>query len=610
MGTNTNGRAPEISSNGQAPEVLEQSAANGSNPKSGSTLPASTPKLKDEPVENFRPMRVVVIGGGFSGILLGIRIPEWLRNIDLTIYEKNDGLGGTWYENVYPGVACDIPAPSYVYTFEPNPDWSKFYAEGAEICRYLQKVAAKYSVNRFVKLQHEVVECVWDSSKLKWKIKVKQLETGTVIQDEADFIINARGGLNHYLWPKVDGLWDFKGKVMHSAAWDQSYDFTGKRIGIIGVGSSAIQIVPKLQKITGTKITCFARSKTWISTTFGESAIQKLGLKDLDFSKETRTEFASDPDGYHKLRKTIETEGSLMQAFVEKGSAMSEMARQTFIELMRSRLKTKPELADWLIPDFAPGCRRLTPGPGYLEALCEPNVDFLHEPIKAITPTGILLASGQHIEVDAIVCATGFDAAGPPPFPIIGLNNVDLRERIGDIPEAYLSMAVDGFPNFFSMLGANSGVASGSVTRLMESLAEYILKCVRKLQKEDIGAMHVSPRSLRAWIKQVNAYFPRTVFYDNCHAWYRRGDRVTGLWPGSTLHAIETLKSPRWEDYQYEYYEGSEGASNCFGWLGNGWSTISLNGGDVSYYIEREHVDFPTAPLPEDTKRWADAPWG
>jgi hypothetical protein len=143
----------------------------------------------------------------------------------------------------------------------------------------------------------------------------------------------------------------------------------------------------------------------------------------------------------------------------------------------------------------------------------------------------------------------------------------------------------------------------------MEALAEYILKCLRKLQKEDIAAMHIMPSRLRAWVRQVNAYFPRTVFLDRCHTWYRRGERVTGLWPGSTLHAIETLKSPRWEDYEYEYHEGSGGVDDCFRWLGDGWSEISRRGGDVSYYIEPEHIDYPTAPLPETTKRWADAPW-
>jgi hypothetical protein len=298
-----------------------------------------------------------------------------------------------------------------------------------------------------------------------------------------------------------------------------------------------------------------------------------------------------------------------MHAFVEKGGPVSENARKIFTELMRSRLRKKPGLADWLIPDFAPGCRRLTPGPGYLEALSEPNVEYLREEVQVITPTGVMLSEGRHIELDVIVCATGFDAVGAPPFPVVGLNNVDMRDRFSACPEAYLSMAVDGFPNWFTMLGPNSGVPSGSLTKILEASAEYILKCLRKLQKEDIGAMHVSPSRLRAWIKQVNAYFPRTVFMDNCRALYKRGDRVTGLWPGSTLHAIETLKSPRWEDFIYEYRAETGGEENCFGWLGNGWSEISLKGGDVSYYIEPEHIDFPASPLPEDTKRWKNLSW-
>ena len=154
------------------------------------------PPLKNASVENFRKMRVIVIGAGYSGIYMGIRIPEWLRNVDLCIYEKNQGLGGTWYENKYPGCACDIPAHSYVYTFDPNPEWSSFYAGSAEIQNYLDGIAHKYSADRFVKCGHKVSGCVWDAGTSKWKVRVEDLSTGRTIDDEADIVVSATGSLN------------------------------------------------------------------------------------------------------------------------------------------------------------------------------------------------------------------------------------------------------------------------------------------------------------------------------------------------------------------------------------------------------------------------------
>lgn len=321
-------------------------------------------------------------------------------------------------------------------------------------------------------------------------------------------------------------------------------------------------------------------------------------------TKEDHEKYMSSEEDYHAFRKTIETEGNAMHPFTLKGSAMSAYAREAFTQLMRSRLAKKPEFADFLIPNFAPGCRRLTPGPGFLEALTEDNVDFVNTPIRAILPSGVLLESGKMVELDVLVCATGFNALGAPPFPVIGLDGKNMKDRFEPYPEAYMSMAVDGFPNFFTMLGPNAGVASGSLTKIIESAGDYILKCVRKLQKESIGAMHISPRRMQDWVRYVETYFQKTVFLDDCKTWYRKDNRIIGLWPGSTLHAIETLRSPRWEDYEYIYADEGDQSHNQLAWLGNGWSELQLNGGDISYYIDPENVDFPSAPLPEETKKW------
>lgn len=195
-------------------------------------------KLSNSPVDNMRPLKVIVIGAGYSGIYCGIRIPEKLRNVELVIYEKNAGVGGTWYENRYVctkyvtggcvvdffrylGCACDVPSHSYQYSFEPNRNWSNIYAPAAEIQQYLEGVAKKYSADRFIKLQHQIVGCSWDDKVAKWNVTVKNLATGETIEDQSDVLISARGNLNTPSWPEIEGFETFKGEVMHSAVWNE-----------------------------------------------------------------------------------------------------------------------------------------------------------------------------------------------------------------------------------------------------------------------------------------------------------------------------------------------------------------------------------------------------
>ncbi|OTA67145.1 flavin-binding monooxygenase [Hypoxylon sp. EC38] len=568
-------------------------------------------QLKDSPIDDHRPIKVRVIGAGYSGIYLGIRIPQRLRNVDLRIYEKEESVGGTWWVNRYPGCACDIPAHSYQYTFNPNPDWSAFYAPQREICAYLQGTAEKYGALRFVKLLHTVESCRWDDNRKKWILTVQRTDTKETFKDDADVLVAARGNLSDPAFPNIPGLESFKGEVMHSARWNENYDFKNKRIGIIGNGSSAIQIVPSLQKIEGTQLSCFVRSKTWITNPFGDNVMRKLGLdpNKLEFSPEQRREFAENPEKLFNFRKTIELDGGTIHDISIRGSAMQLGAIEAFSEAMKKRLSKKPEIAEFLIPSFGIGCRRSTPGPGYLEALVEDNVDFITDPIEAVTPTGVVLKSGRSVQLDALVCATGFNTSSAPPFPVYGRGDLSLEARFNPFPTAYLSLAVDSFPNFFMMLGPNSAIGSGSLTVILENEGDYIVKCIRKLQKEDYATMTIKPERVHDWSEYCHEYFKSTVYTDTCHSWYKSeggsGDRITGLWPGSTLHALEALRAPRWEDYDWEVIEGNGG--NRLKWLGNGWSVTHVPGkekdewgGDPAWYIEPRFVDFPLLGRPEE----------
>ncbi|KAI5865404.1 flavin-binding monooxygenase [Durotheca rogersii] len=585
------------------------------------SIQSSTPfQIKEAPIDGHRPMKVRVIGAGYSGIYLGIRIPERLRNIDLQIYEKSDAVGGTWWVNRYPGCACDIPAHSYQYSFNPNPNWSSFYAPQKEICAYLQGTAEKFGVLRFVKLLHEVKSCQWDENRKKWILTVHRTDTGETLEDDADVLISARGNLSDPAWPKIPGLDSFKGEIMHSAKWNEKYDFKNKKIGVIGNGSSAIQIVPNLQKVEGAHLSCFVRSKTWITNPFGENVMRKLGLdpNKLEFSEEQRKEFATNPEKFFDFRRIIEVDGNTIHEVSIRGSAMQLGGIAAFAAAMRARLAKKPEIADFLIPAFGIGCRRATPGPGYLEALAADNVDFVTDPIAAVTPTGVSLASGRAVALDALVCATGFNTSSAPPFEVRGRGGVTLGERFAPHPTAYLSVAVDGFPNLFLMLGPNSAIGSGSLTVILEREGDYAVKCIRKLQKEDYAAMAVKPERVRDWDAYCAEYFRRTVYTDDCHSWYKSaggdGDRIVGLWPGSTMHALEALRAPRWEDYDWESVDGP--AANRLRWLGNGWSLTHTPAqaegeylGDPAWYIHPRFLDIPLPGRPEEAEEYKALPF-
>ncbi|KAK4181198.1 hypothetical protein QBC36DRAFT_296916 [Triangularia setosa] len=599
--------------NGTNGHAVNSNGVNGTNHHEPSPF-----TLKDTPVENLRPLRVIVVGAGFSGILAAIRIPERLRNVELVVYEKADGVGGVWHANRYPGVACDVPSYSYQYTFAPNPNWSALYAPGGEIHQYLEDVATRFGAMRYIKLKHRVEGGEWDPMAKKWNVKVHNIATGETFQDSANILVTARGQLSEPSWPSIPGLDTFSGKIMHSGTWDTSYDFTNKRIGVIGNGSSAIQIIPQLQKITGTQLKCFMRSPTWISPKFGDQGMAELGFdpKATIFSEEQKSTLRSSPSLFLKFRKVFEDLGNTAQSTTILSHPDQISSQSLFHSSMTSKLSSRPDLLSLLIPTFAPGCRRVTPGPGFLESLLEPNVNVISSPISSITPTGILATSPNSSPVlhsfDAIICATGFKVGTAPPFPLLGRNSLPLTTHWSTFPSTYLSLTTTHFPNLFFLFGPNSAIGFGSLTKILESLVDYLCSYIRKLQKEDYATIEPKPERVADFEEFTKTYFQNTVYMDKCNSWYRRGDRIIGLWPGSTLHALEALRAPRWEDYHYETI-----GENRLGWLGNGWSVTQMkngeekhgSGGDPSWYLNNDEVEVPVEERPEENERWGRRPW-
>ncbi|KZT37069.1 FAD/NAD(P)-binding domain-containing protein [Sistotremastrum suecicum HHB10207 ss-3] len=566
-------------------------------------------------------MKIVVIGAGFSGIIAAIRIPQRVKNVELTIYDKESGIGGTWFTNKYPGLACDIPAHCYQLTFEPNPNWSAFYAPGPEILQYLQSIVQKYKLLKYIKLRHELTGARYNSQLGKWELELLNRGTGERVVDSADLVLSSTGSLSRWRWPDIEGLGTFRGEggLLHSAEWESDLGLDAqdpnaknpngkeggegkwkdKKVAVIGVGSSAIQIVPALQKRCG-KVVNFVRGQTWIATPMASAQLLQRNPNgdNHTFTEEEKARFVNDPEYYRAFRKELEVELNSVHGATQKDHPMQLGAVKAFREMMQKKLEKKPWIADSIIPDFPVACRRLTPGPGYLEALVEPNVDFVNTPIKRITEKGIETSDGKEYEFDVIVCATGFDTSFKPPYPVLGRSSLSLSSHFTPHPRTYLSITTDSFPSLFFTLGPSSAVGSGSLLCIIERQVDYFVKVVLKVQRERIKSVEVRKEAVDDFEEYLEAYFPQTVYSQKCRSWYKMGQeegRVSALWPGSCLHAVRALAEPRWEDYQYEYLDedvGKDGRVNRFKWLGDGWTVNERSGeGDRAWYLE--DVDYP-----------------
>jgi hypothetical protein len=373
----------------------------------------------------------------------------------------------------------------------------------------------------------------------------------------------------------------------------------GKRIAVIGAGSSGIQIVPALlDKVDG--MDHYVRGKTWISNQHGgERLVARTNGKGGNFSynDDEKKAWQTDVASYIEYRKELELEMQTLYAKSQRGSELQLSARAQYQADMKRRLKDKPELLEDLLPDFPPLCKRLTPGPGYLEALISPKVNVITTRIEGVDETGIMTSCGTHRPVDVIVCATGFETNPGGGFPIIGRHDVNLREKYSQRPETYLGLSTNGFPNFFQSLGPNSFQGAGNLLITMEQVHTYVAEILSRMSYDNIGLVEPKESQVKKFTRFCDKYFERTVYSAECTSWYksappgaspdeRKKGRVTALWPGSSLHALKALRKVRWEDYNLHPYDGNE-----FGWFGNGWildeKKQRIDGGALTFYLER-----------------------
>ena len=357
----------------------------------------------------------------------------------------------------------------------------------------------------------------------------------------------------------------------------------------------------------------YVRGRTWIASTFGQEEVRARnnGLDgNFSYDKEEKEAWRKDRASYVKYRKALEQGMQGGYAVTHIGSDAQNGARAEFDREMRKKLLKKPEIAEHMLPDFPPLCKRLTPGPGYLEALTADNVDVIASPMSHIDATGIVSTDGKHRPVDAIICATGFDTSYQGRFPVYGRGGLNMQDLYKSRPETYLSVSTSGFPNFFQSLGPNSGLGNGNLLIIIESIAQYVGQCLQKLATQNVRTLEPKQKCADSFTSYCEAYFKRTVFSAECGSWYkssppgaspeeRKKGRVTALWPGSSLHAVKALEKVRFEDFDVEYLEPNE-----FGWFGDGW-TVAERVGDaegLTYYLNgtrftHENLEGQAKPL-------------
>ncbi|KAF2179966.1 FAD/NAD(P)-binding domain-containing protein [Zopfia rhizophila CBS 207.26] len=534
---------------------------------------AAAYQVNEAPCFSPKKLRVACIGAGFSGIYMAMRLgtQACLENVDFQCYEKNENVGGTWFENRYPGCACDVPSHVYCYTFAPNPRWSNYFSSWNEIGKYLEDVSEKYHCSRFIKLRHKVESAVWNEESAKWDLTIMN-DQASSFRDSCDVLLNGAGILNNWKWPSIKGLEIFKGATVHSAAWPKDLKISDQRIAVIGSGSSAIQIIPSIQPIAK-RVDAYLRSRTWIQPKELDPLVAERRANGLSYEYTTAEKAAfENPQTLLEYRKKLESNFNSLYNALLKSSETQKGARIAFREDMEKKLSRKPELIEKLIPDWEVGCRRLTPGLGYLEALCEDNVDVVANiEIAEVTETGITDANGVHREVDVLVCATGFDVSFKPHFGLVGRGGRDLSKDVawGENPQAYLTLAIPDFPNYFVFNGPNACVGNGSLIPVIETAGEYMIKAISRIQQHGARSLEVQREAVADLTEHIDVYMPRTVWSGNCRSWYKNGTvdgRVTAIWPGSSLHFMDVLKNPRWEDFKWTYDSG-----NRFSFLGNGY---------------------------------------
>lgn len=457
---------------------------------------------------------VLIIGAGFSGVCAGIK----LREADITnfrIYDKAEGIGGTWFMNTYPGAACDIQSHFYSYSFEPNPNWSRLYAPQPEIQAYIEHCANKYGVSKHIRLNRKITSVIYDDADAMWETTFSD---GEVVRSR--FVINGSGGLHEPSYAPFKGDSDYEGVRMHTARWDHDFDPEGKRIAVIGSAASAIQAVPQLAKVAA-KVSLYQRTPNYIAPRL-----------DFSYTSAQVEAYRADPALIKTDRDDMYWDRENRLYPIVKNEAVRRAAAEDIKAFMRSQV-TKTEYHDALMPDYELGCKRILISDDFLPSLNRENVALVTSPIAEMTRTGIMTEDGTSEDFDAIIYATGFDVQGHQfSMDIRGEGGLPLAEWWQDGSEAYRATLIPNFPNYFLVTGPNAGVGTTSIVHLIEQSVGWILQAI-KMAGADLS-IGVSNEVTRKYNEGLQKELAQTVWASGCKSWYLTDDgRIETLFPGN-----------------------------------------------------------------------------
>ncbi|TPX32886.1 hypothetical protein SmJEL517_g04092 [Synchytrium microbalum] len=473
----------------------------------------------------------------WSGINVAVQLQK-IGFTNFTLYEKNPHLGGTWFENRYPGCACDVPSHLYNFSYERNPDWSSTYSSWDEILQYTIKVATKYNVIPFIKVNHKVIGATWNESTGTYRVEIDN--NGTIVTDTCNALILGTGALNSPRIPDVPGADTFP-VTLHTGRWDPNVKLEGKRVGVIGNGASGIQLIPQIVPKVG-NLDFFMRTPPWIL----DYAISGK------YTDEEKRKFREEPGVLDKYQEGLWND--LMKAWplFLTGSRMQNRIRQRSLAKLEAEVKD-PVLRKKLTPNFAVGCRRLTMSATFLSAVQQPNVSVITDTIERVTPEGIVLKTGELRKLDVLIYATGFVTDFKPRFPIIGRGGKSIAEEFADDAEGYLGVVTKTFPNMFFMMGVNAPWSFGSAPPAIEAVTMYVVQTIQFMMKNRVKSVEVKESVQRKWNDDALSFFPTTVWSLACGNWYKsKNGRFTAIWPGTWEEFIKAMEAPNINDFNIE----------------------------------------------------------
>jgi cation diffusion facilitator CzcD-associated flavoprotein CzcO len=461
--------------------------------------------------------QVAIIGSGFAGV--GVAVALKREGIDFVILERRRDLGGTWWDNAYPGCRCDVPSHLYSFSFAPNPEWSHTYSAQPEIWAYLRKVAEDYDIVRHIRFGHEVTDARWDDAGKCWRIETPHG------QWTANVLIAANGALSEPSFPDIPGLDGFEGTTFHSATWNREHDLAGERVAVLGTGASSIQLVPQIQPLVG-RLHVFQRTAPWV-----------LPHTDRPVRPIERALFRRIPLAQRAVRTGVYWSRELVAI------ALTKFPRLTagIGRLGRGHLEKQvsdPDLRQKLTPDYDPGCKRLLLSNDYYPSLTASNVEVVTDAIREVRPHSIITADGTERPVDTIIFGTGFRVTNNPiAGRICGRVGTSLAEGWAATGmRAYRGTTVPDFPNFFLIAGPNTGIGHTSLVFMIEAQIRYVVDCLRMMAARRLATVEVRRPPFEAFNDRLQEKMKRTVWSNGgCVSWYLDDHgRNSTLWPDFT----------------------------------------------------------------------------